>query len=105
MDKLNTTNILKRKKHNLEGNNYNCVLYSNNVEETAFHLFVSCPFSQACWQHLGIHWNFKGVFFQVMKQVKQQFQYPFFMEIFIIVAWQIWKQRNNFFFESWKRPF
>ena len=24
---------------------------------------------------------------------------PFFMEIFAIVAWNIWKQRNNFFFD------
>ena len=28
MDRLNTRNILKRKKHKLEGNNYNCVLLS-----------------------------------------------------------------------------
>ena len=59
MDRLNTRNILKRKKHKLEGNNYNCVLCSNNVEETAFH----CPFSQACWRLLGIHWDFGGDFF------------------------------------------
>ena len=96
--------FLKRKKHKLEGNNYNCVLCSNNVEETAFHLFFCCP--------LGIHWDFAGDCFQMMKQAKQQFHHPFFMEIFIIAAWQIWKQRNNFIFdrgspslESWKRLF
>jgi hypothetical protein len=66
MDRLNTRNILKREKHKLEGNNYNCVLCSNNVEETAFHLFFNCPFSQACWQLLGIHWDFIGDFFQMM---------------------------------------
>jgi hypothetical protein len=45
-------------------------------------------------------------------QAKQQFQTPFFMEIFIIGAWQIWKQRNNFIFDrgrpsfsSWKESF
>jgi hypothetical protein len=112
MDRLNTRNILKKKKHKLEGNSYTCVLCSNNVEETAFHLFFSCPFSQACWWLLGIHWDFAGDFFQMMRQTKQQFQHSFFMEIFIIVAWQILKQRNNFIFdggrpslESWKRLF
>ena len=112
MDRLNTRNILKRKKHKLEGNNYNCILYSNNLEETAFHLFFSCPFSQACWQYLGIHWDFSMDFFHMLIQAKQQFQSPFFMEIFIIGAWQIWKQRNNFIFDrgrpsfsSWKQSF
>jgi hypothetical protein len=33
MDRLNVRNILRRKKHKLEGNNYNCVLCSNNREE------------------------------------------------------------------------
>ena len=55
MDRLDTRNILRRKKHKLEGNNYICVLCSNNVEKTAHHLFFSCPFSQEYWQHLGIH--------------------------------------------------
>jgi hypothetical protein len=112
MDRLNTRNILKRKKHKLEGNNYNCVLCNSNVEETAFHLFFSCTFSRACWQHLGIQWNFASDFFQMLIQAKQQFSNPYFMEIFIIAAWQIWKQRNNFIFDrgrpsldSWKSSF
>jgi hypothetical protein len=112
MDRLNTRNILRRKKHKLEGNNYNCVLCSSNVEETAHHLFFSCPFSQECWQHLGIHWNLQSEFFQMMIQSKQQHQNPFFMETFIIAAWHIWKQRNNFIFDrsrpsfsSWKNLF
>jgi len=63
VDRVNTRNILKRKKHKLEGNNYNCVLCSNNIEETAFHLFFNCPFSQACWRLLEIHWDFAGDFF------------------------------------------
>ena len=112
MDRLNTRNILKRKKQKLEGNNYNCVLCSNNIEETAFHLFFSCPFSQTCWQHLGINWDFTREFFEMMQQAKTQSQNPFFMEFFTIAAWQIWKQRNNFIFDrgrpsfiSWKISF
>jgi hypothetical protein len=79
MDRLNARNILilKRKRHRLEGNNYSCVPCDGNVEETAFHLFFSCPFSQRCWQHLGIQWNLAAGFFQMMVQAKQQFQSPF----------------------------
>jgi hypothetical protein len=53
MDRLNTRNILKRKKHKPEGNNYNCVLYNSNVEETAFHLFFSCTFERSWWLEGG----------------------------------------------------
>jgi hypothetical protein len=48
----------------------------------------------------------------MMHLAKIQYQSPFFMEIFIIAAWQIWKQRNNFIFDrgrpsfdSWKSSF
>jgi len=48
----------------------------------------------------------------MMIQSKQQHQNPFFMETFIIAAWHIWKQRNNFIFDrgrpsfsSWKNLF
>ena len=112
MDRLNTRNILRRKKHKLQGNNYNCVLCSNNIEETAFHLFFTCPFTQACWQHLGINWDFTMDFFRMMQQAKAQHNNPFFMETFIIATWQIWKQRNNSIFDrgrpsfdSWKSSF
>ena len=98
MDRLNTRNILKRKKHKLEGNNYNCALCNHNVEETALHLFFTCPFSQACWQHLGVQWNLAMDFFHMLLHAKEGFSNPFFMEVFIISAWQIWKQRNNFIF-------
>jgi hypothetical protein len=34
MDRFNVRNILRRKKHKLEGNNYNCILCPNSREET-----------------------------------------------------------------------
>jgi hypothetical protein len=58
MDKLNLRNILRRKKHKIQGNNYNCPICSAGREETTFHLFFSCSFSVECWNHLGISWNF-----------------------------------------------
>jgi hypothetical protein len=98
MDRLNRRNIIRRKKLKLEGNNYNCVLCNMNVEEMAFHLFFTCSFSQLCWQFLGIQWNLTSDFFQMIIQAKQAFPYPFFMEVFIISAWKIWMQHNNFIF-------
>jgi hypothetical protein len=43
MDRLNTRNLLKRKKFKMEGNNYNCIFYPSGIEETAFHLLFACP--------------------------------------------------------------
>jgi hypothetical protein len=57
MDRLNTRNILKMKKYKIEGNNYNCILCNGNMEETAFHLFFSCPLSKACQDYQGIQWR------------------------------------------------
>jgi len=36
----------------------------------------------------------------MMMQAKQQLRNPFFMEIFIIASWHIWKQINNFIFDG-----
>jgi hypothetical protein len=57
MDRLNVRNILKRKKFKLQRNDYTCVLCTEKVEKTTFHLFFSCPFSQQCWHSLKIHWD------------------------------------------------
>jgi len=48
----------------------------------------------------------------MIESAKQSYNNNFFMEIFIIAAWQIWKQRNGLIFEnhlaslnSWRRSF
>jgi len=48
----------------------------------------------------------------MLLHAKEGFSNPFFMEVFIISAWQIWKQRNNFIFSrgqpsflAWKTGF
>ncbi|KAJ1283790.1 hypothetical protein BS78_03G153800 [Paspalum vaginatum] len=100
MDRLNTRNLLKRKNYKLEGNIYSCVLCNANEEETAFHLFFHCAFSTMCWHHIGIHWDFTLPFFDMMIKAKTDSNLHFFMEIFIIAAWHIWKQRNGFIFQQ-----
>jgi hypothetical protein len=87
-------NVLKRKKHKLQGNNYNCVPCAAHCEVTMFHLFFACAFSVACWRHLRINWRFDLDFHSMMEEANAHFSNKFFMEIFILGAWLIWKQRN-----------
>jgi hypothetical protein len=61
---------------------------------------------------LGIHWDLSLYFFNTIIKAKQECNHPFFMEIFSIAAWEIWKQRNNKIFRnmtpsfrSWKENF
>jgi hypothetical protein len=112
MDRLNVRNILRRKKCKLERNDYSCPLCPQNREETTFHLFFSCPFNIECWRHLGINWNFHLDFHSMMEEAKKQYTHMFFMEIFMLGAWLIWKQRNNAIFshgrpsfQGWKSGF
>jgi hypothetical protein len=98
MDRLNVRNILRRKKYKLEGNNYNRALCTQNREETTFHLFVSCNFSRAYWGHHSITWDFGLSFFKMMGKARQQHPTSFFMEIIMLGAWLIWKQRNDYIF-------
>jgi hypothetical protein len=58
MDRLNVRNILRRKKHKVQGNNYNCPSCSAGREETTLHLFFSCNFNMECYNHLGRSWDF-----------------------------------------------
>jgi hypothetical protein len=112
MDRLNVRNILRRKKHKLQDNNYSYVLCSTNCEETTFHLFFACQFSQVCWSHLGFNWNYNLPFHSMMEEAKGHCTHNFFMEFFIIASWAIWKQRNDLIFNrsapsfnGWKRSF
>lgn len=100
MDRLNTRNILRRKHTPVQGNNYNCAICTNETEETVFHLFFQCPFSVSCWAQLGIEWNTEIEFFEMLQLAKRSFRIPNFMEIFILAARYIWKQRNRMIFDS-----
>jgi hypothetical protein len=100
MDRLNVTNILRRKKYRLQDDNYSCMLCPNNREETTFHLFFTCPFSRDCWNHLNINWRLD---LDMMDRAKQQSNTTFFMEISMVGAWIIWKQRNDCIF-NWGYP-
>jgi hypothetical protein len=72
----------------------------NPPEETIEHMIFSCPFSIQCWNRLGIIWNATGNMLDLVQQGKDFWDRPMFMEVFIVAAWSIWKERNNLLFNN-----
>jgi hypothetical protein len=110
-DRLNTRNISRRRGKFLE-EGYSCVLCHDGNEETVEHLFFNCPASTSRWFALGIIWHETANIHEKLHIAKQSFMQPFFMEIVMIGAWCIWKERNDFIFNgripsvsSWKVAF
>lgn len=109
-DRLNTRNLLRRKNMFLE--DYSCVLCNNRHEETLFHLFFECPFSESCWNSISISWDLNLQPLDVIIAARQAFGNPIFREIFITACWAIWLVRNGVIFDNeqgnlhtWRRRF
>jgi hypothetical protein len=90
--------LRRRKKVLDEG--YNCVMCHNSEEETAAHLFFNCPAAASRWFALGIVWEENLSVHQKLLQAQLVFGQPFFIEIFMIGASCLWKQRNDVIFEG-----
>jgi hypothetical protein len=110
-DRLNTRNILRRRRKFLE-DGYTCVLCLEDVEESVEHLFFDCPSAACRWFALGITWNDHLNIHQKIQAAKLDFAQPFFMEIFMIGARCIWNERNDLIFNgnlpclaAWKSAF
>jgi hypothetical protein len=110
-DRINTRNMLRRRNFILNSG-YNCLLCDTPPEETIEHIFFHCPFSQECWSALNIIWPFGGTRLQIIEHGKTQWRDPLFMEVFLIGARNIWKERNNMHFKNitptvaaWRRRF
>lgn len=110
-DRLNTRNMLRRRHKFLE-EGYNCVLCLEGREETLEHLFFECPSSVTRWFVLGITWNEEAKIHEKLQMARLAFMQPFFMEVVMIGAWCIRKERNDFIFNgkvpslsSWKATF
>lgn len=99
-DRLNSRNLLRRKNYKLDGDDFSCVLCNPSTEEYTYHLFFQCHFSVQCWAFLGIHWDHSLYFFDTIQQANDHWQHKFFMEIFSVAAWEIWKQRNAKIFRN-----
>jgi len=111
-DRINSRNILRRKNFDLDNDDFSCVLCDQGIEETTYHLIFECPFSTRCWDYLHLYWDHSLNFFAMMHAAKHQSDIQFFMEIFVVASWEIWKQRNGKIFrqsspsfDNWKRNF
>lgn len=109
-DRLNTRNLLKRK--NMALDDYNCVLCDLGTEETSFHLFFECPFSQNCWSTIPIVWNLNLRPLDMILQARADFDSVIFREVLITACWIIWTMRNSIIFDNgqkdinlWRRKF
>lgn len=99
VDRLNTRNVLRRRNKHLE-EVYNCVMCHEHVEETAMHLFFECPSTTARWYKLNIQWQVQDDIFQTLLLQRPTFNSVYFMEIVMLAAWSIWKERNAFIFNN-----
>jgi hypothetical protein len=67
------------------------VLCHENIEETIEHLFFDCSSAITRWFANGINWDESSNIHQKNYLAKRDFPYYFFMEVFMIGAWIIWK--------------
>jgi hypothetical protein len=86
-DRLSTRGLLRRRNMDLE--DYNCILCTNQVEEIVEHLFISCPFAQDCWRLLNLNVDHRIGPFPNLESLRNQLSCPFFMEIIILLSWAI----------------
>ena len=112
-DRLNTRNMLRKRQFNV-GNTFDCSMCAADTEETVERLFFGCAFSHSCWNCLSfpILYNSNEDRLHLLAHAKERWKRKLFMEIFAIAAWNIWKERNNFYFNgvtpqlsSWKTRF
>jgi hypothetical protein len=94
-DRINSRNLLRRKNYKIDGDDYSCVLCNLNIEELFYHLIFQYPFNSERWNYLGFSWDDSLYFFDTIQNAKQDCHMDFFMEIFPISSWEIWKQRNG----------
>jgi hypothetical protein len=96
-DRLSTREILRRRNMFLE--DYNCVFCASMpVEESVTHLFLHCPFAQACWATLGLIVPHMLDPFDIVVMFRNQLHCPFALEIIITMSWSIWSARNDLIF-------
>jgi len=74
--------------------------------------FFECCFARKYWDELGINWVAETDLHRRIERSRQLAGLPFFMELFLIAAWEIWKIRNRLVldgiqvcFNRWLRHF
>jgi hypothetical protein len=94
LDRLNTKDMLFRRHFKMQTNSL-CVLCKSGAVETIEHLFFDCDFAQRCWSKLSINWSPDAEIQERILNTRSAVGLPFFMEIFNLAAWELWKIRNR----------
>lgn len=97
-DRLSTRELLRRRNMHLD--DYNCVLCTSLIEESASHLFLACPFATACWASPGLFIHHPDDPFVTLQLHKAQLQLPFYIVIIITMCLSIWAVRNYLIFRD-----
>ena len=98
-DRLNTKDLMSRKHWQVDGGT-TCSLCSLGIHETRDHMFIDCQFATDCWERIHIHWLNSPSYLDRVRQAKDSFSGPLFLEILACAAWNIWKIRNEFIFQD-----
>lgn len=97
MDWMNTKDMLQRRNNNVQsGTHY--VLCQGAIRETREHLFFDCVFAKHFWSLISILWYDVLNIHDKILAAWQTSGLPFFMDIFLIASWEIWKLRNAIIF-------
>ena len=99
VDILNTKAMLVQRHYNVQLDAL-CVMCSTAFEKDINHLFFVCPFATSGWNKLGIQWSSAPNLSDRILLAIQSHTLPFFMEKFMIVAWELWNLRNSKIFDS-----
>jgi hypothetical protein len=100
MDRINTMDLLDRKHCAPLNATTFCSSCLVNARETREHLLFQCEFSKSCWNRLGWSWNASVDFHQMLQMQRDSFPHLYFMELFLLAAWNIWKERNGLIFQG-----
>jgi hypothetical protein len=98
VDWLNTKTMLQRRHLNIQGDAI-CVMCDSGDEETIDHLFFECAFAKDCWATLHIDWDVSLPLLDRYTQAHGAHNIPFFTKATLIVAWELWKVRNDKVFQ------
>lgn len=97
-DRLSTRNIIRRRGMHLD--DFSCAIYQQGLEETVSHLLFYCPFAKDCWVSLNFSYDDNLHTPQIYQAWKNQKQFTFSLDIFILGCWGIWMARNDLIFRN-----
>ena len=110
--RLNTKDLLIRRHWRSPLDDNLCVICNVFVYEDRLHLFFNCNFSRRVWNYISIDWSRGSEIQQCIQHARSRFKHPFFFEVMLTAAWNIWILRNgrtfrgeNATFAAWRCNF